>query len=213
MVQMCISRNYVFLVGSGLSCSEGYPSVEEITDEIYSFKDVYKHSDNHFYRGENKSKKELFPEYYEYNCIIKKIICEAKSEIEKYYGNRYVANYEDIYYLIKQISDKFEYENPAILAFIEKLKQKINLLLKENINFDESIANSIKYIENTVWHTLVKKVSNSNILNFILDKLSVSTVHIFSLNHDYLIEQILQNNKINYINGFKPFTKKKNLGS
>lgn len=201
-----MSKNYVFLIGSGLSCAEGFPSIEEITDEIYSLEDTYKSSNSHFYRGEKRPEEELFPEYYEYNTIIKKIIDEIKKEIEQYYRKEYQINYEEIYYMIKQIEDKYENENPAILAFIEKLKQEINPLLNININFDESVLNAVKYIENIVWNVLAKKVENSTILNFLLKELPRIEINIFSLNHDYLIEQILQENKINYINGFKPLT-------
>ena len=60
-------NKFVFLIGSGLSCSAGLPSVDEVTNEIYSLDNTFKHSNNHFYKSECKPSKKLFPEYYEYN--------------------------------------------------------------------------------------------------------------------------------------------------
>jgi hypothetical protein len=197
----------VFLIGSGLSCAAGLPSVDKITDEIFDMENVFKHSDNHFYKNKFKPSKEIFAEYYEYNEVIEKILRIASCEVEKYYSNNYKANYEEIYYLVKQIDDKFEYDNPAILTFIEKVNVEIKSLLKGYINFNESIRNSVKYIEDTIWHILAKKYENLTVLNFLLEKIPENDINIFSLNHDYLIEQIFQEHKIEYINGFKPFNK------
>lgn len=199
-------NKFVFLIGSGLSCSAGLPSVDEVTNEIYSLDNTFKHSNNHFYKSGCKPSKKLFPEHYEYNHIIQKILKIAENEIEKYYGHNYKANYEELYYLIKQVEDKFEYDNPAILPFIEKINKKLKPLLSGHINFNESIRNSVKYLEDIVWQTLAKKIKNSTILNFLVKKLPKIEVNIFTLNHDYLIEQILQENNYDYINGFKPYT-------
>ncbi|MCL4377473.1 MAG: SIR2 family protein [Actinobacteria bacterium] len=194
---------FVFLIGSGLSCAAGLPSVDKLTDEIFDMENVFKHSDNHFYKNKSKPSIDHFPEYYEYNEVIEKILKITSCEIEKYYGNNYKANYEEIYYLVKQIEDKFEYDNPAMLAFIEKVNVEIKSLLKGYVNFNESIRNSVKYIEDTIWHILAQKFENSIVLNFILEKISEVNFVIFSLNYDYLIEQILQEYKIEFINGFK----------
>ncbi|MHB8278687.1 MAG: hypothetical protein ACYDIA_13680 [Candidatus Humimicrobiaceae bacterium] len=56
---------FVFLIGSGLSCAAGLPSVEKITDEVFDIEDVYKFTDGHFYKSKCKPSKELFLKYYE----------------------------------------------------------------------------------------------------------------------------------------------------
>jgi len=200
-------EEFTFLMGSGLSCAAGLPSVDKITEEIFNMENVFKSSDNHYYKSKSKPSEECFPEYYKHNKAIEKILKIANCEVGKYYGNNYKTNYEELYYLVKQIDDKFEYDNPAILAFIEKVNIKIKSLLDSNVTFNESIRNSVKYIEDAVWHILAEKYENLTVLDFLLKEVPKGNINIFSLNHDYLIEQILQEYKIDYVNGFKPYNK------
>jgi len=53
-------KEFVFLIGSGLSCAAGLPSVDKITEEILDMENTFKHSDGHFYKSKSKPPKEIF---------------------------------------------------------------------------------------------------------------------------------------------------------
>lgn len=202
------SKEVAFLLGSGISIAVGLPDIYEITNSIYPLVDVYKSSNGRFYKGIPQNT-DMFPEYLEYNKAISTVIAFCIYKLESYYNNLkyYQVNYEDIYYLISQTHDNLwgEWENPAIVDFEQELGENLNYFINNGLTFLDILANALTYIENMVWHSLTNMISNLEnlkcILNASLDS-EVKTTHIFTLNHDKVIERLFAKNKIKYTDGF-----------
>src|SRR3990167_4204242 len=108
------------------------PSTKSITDKVLSGDGIMRHSDGCFYFGEPLYGHMGFPD--EYVPRITAFLDRIKSEIELYYLKypfKIEFNYEDYYYLASQIFDAEigEYDNPAILPLIEKIKPDLEHLL------------------------------------------------------------------------------------
>ena len=196
-----------FLIGSGTSVSLGLPDTQKITDRIFPLQDVIFFSDGHFYYGKPRLN---FPEELEYNEIINKILQFIIEEIEKsnnYLHKNAVYNYEYLFYLASLLND-FLYgkeENVLILESIKKLKNYLGASLNNfKYGLFEVLIKVIQYIEDMVRINLLVRPKDYEGLSFLKDAYNdkdIDNIHIFSLNHDLVIEEIFKNNN-EFTNGF-----------
>ncbi len=212
----------LFLLGSGISIPAGFPATVELTQRILSGEGVILASDEIFYldndsSGDPLSKKNI-PRIKSFLEVMKKEIDAYKKKFNP--GNSQDANYEELYYLIKQIHDDElqEYDNPALNALIDKISSEItpSLIPDENgmireWTLAELAFHSCNFIFDIVWHSLVitpKRLDHlHSVLEACLDK-TISHVDICTLNHDTLLEQYLVPNlakhQIQLNDGFSP---------
>ncbi len=196
------------LIGSGISIPIGLPNTEEITNNIFPPKDIYLASDSHFYYGKPNP---LIPEQAEYNIIINEIISFIFREIKKsdeFQLRDTDINYEDLFYIASNIRSYVYGSNrdAVVLQFVKKLKLNLAALL-DNFQFGlhEVLNYSVKYIEDMVRINLLYKPTNFDSLSIFSDiykDKKIENIHIFSLNHDILLEEFFRGKK-DFTNGFE----------
>lgn len=197
-------ENISFLFGSGVSYYSSIPSINEITDLVISGNNITRETDNHYYINKpvNYLNDEHNKEYIQNNVILIQQIISTIDTFYSHMDHNHSTNYEDIYFVIRQICDsyQFEYENPAIIDLIIKLKHKLNLTDED---LREISIECVKYIECIIWR-LIKK--NDFVYNQfdILKRINHNDniISIFSLNHDLVLEKFFKNTNITLDDGF-----------
>ncbi|MCC6366048.1 MAG: SIR2 family protein [Bryobacterales bacterium] len=113
----------------------------------------------------------------------------------------HAANYEELYYLAAQLADvDGEYENPAILPFLEDARKRLTSPLHNNL-----FRETTKYIRHVVCDALFKLKPKPDHLRSVIQASkdeSVSRLEIFTLNHDVLIEDSLRAANVRFADGF-----------
>lgn len=192
------------LIGSGVSYYSGLPSLGKITDLVLSGKNVTRETDSQYYINKpiNPLNQSHNKHYITNNVNLIKELVSTINEFYTHMENDHVCNYEDIYFINKQIVDSylFEYENPAIIKLIISLKQKIVILDEE---LREISIETAKYIECIVWRSINRKIRNSDQFNILIPLIrEYNLKSIISLNHDLIVEKFLENNNIEFDDGF-----------
>jgi hypothetical protein len=205
------SPRIIFLFGAGASIPAGMPKTDEITERVLSCTNIGRHSDGSY--------------YFDYNCgtsdqYIKRIRVMTgllKEEVSRFYSQRQedgspLFNYEDIYYVVRQIRDYAEgaQDNPTILPFIEKIRPAIKPYFNstkgetiEQWSLWDISRETVDYIRDVVRGMLKKEPRDLNYLNFIKEAWQAcKAIDIFTLNHDTVIERYLGKESIPFIDGF-----------
>lgn len=199
-----------FLLGSGISIAVKMPSIKEITERILSGKNIHRADNGTYYLGEATNG---FNNEYIDKAV--KFLKRIKIEADNYYKNDREINYEDLYYIATQIydSENREYDNPVVQSFIEKIISDITPLFpgkegehRDEWTLEEISQEAINYVKDIVWRILIsKKPENVDRLkgfkNACLDE-DVSSVDIFTLNHDTVLEDYLSKANVKLIDGF-----------
>ncbi len=184
------------VIGSGTSYVSGILGLGEITKLVESGENIGRVSDSNYYRNQGSTQQT------QKNVIFIKIIKEI---IVEFFNTEKVLrepNYEDYYYLLKQIFDTLykEYENPAIYPLITKLKSHEHFT---NLEFEREVKEAVKYIECVVGFMIFWKGSTLeqfNILPSLIEKFNL--VDVVSLNHDLLLDTYLESSGIKFYDGF-----------
>lgn len=206
-----------FLLGAGVSMPFGTPSGYVLTDELLNPSSLWYQDGSRFslWHGDIN---DPFIKYHPSKEKIETISKFSKiliSETEKYYKLRgRTASYEDIYGLCYTLqdykSDKYVTE-PLIgrsykrilcqCRFQRLFNYKIPQLslvsdfCKLTMSFIKSILSiklNIKDFSSTGLETLMNFIKNSY----------YHKINIFTLNHDIIVEKLLQQNSLNYTDGF-----------
>ena len=201
----------MLFLGSGISFPSGLPSVDKITNSMLD-DDWFDHSDLTFVRGEHTA------EYFRKQNLVPRL--QSFLRILKEYSDSFYlkrkqnsANYEDLFYLCKQINDheSGEVVNPGLIPFIDLINTKIVDICKPipskpeyKIDLKVLTSRSCDFIQNVVWDSLSTKKEPEGMEMIVeLAKLdSIDKLDIVTLNHDLLIEKLLSNNALYFIDGF-----------
>ncbi len=196
--------------GSGISYLSGLPNTDEITNHIMRNK-WHEHTDQNFYPGEHPS--ELYRKT-DITKRIQKFLSILKEFSDPYFRQRRgnEANYEDLFYLCNQIYDNesMEIDNPLLVPFLYQLHNKLvglDIYTKippknKKIDIKYLSERSISLIQNVVWN-LLSTQENPKGLDLILKIIdNFNFIKIATLNHDLLVERILDIHSINYCDGF-----------
>jgi hypothetical protein len=206
------STRVAFLLGSGISRPAGMPSIVQITQRVLSGEEVWRHTDGNYYLGEDRS----LPNLAAHVPRVLKFLHRLEREIDQYYRPQpgRCTNYEDLYYVASQIDDSEsgDYDNPAVQPLIEKIRPEIQPLLVDNENdgiqqwrLQELAGESTSYIEDVTRHSLGKEPTRTDHLNSLKDACldnRLSSVDLFTLNHDTVLEQCLSQNSVQATDGF-----------
>jgi len=189
-----MSNRIAFLVGSGISFHAGMPKMQEITEHVLSGKGV-----------------SLKPGVLDF-------LKRLKMEVDQYYSkhSERATSYEDLYYLASQISDSKlrMIENPAVQAMIDKMDDDVKPPLSPALHgrsiplkLEELAAHTMEYIVGQVVRMLSSPPKSTSYLSAMVDCCKdpqVVQVDIFTLNHDLILESLLQENHIAFCDGFVP---------
>lgn len=191
------------LIGSGTSYFSSLPSVNDITNFIEKGVGVGAHTDSEYYLDgyQGYTHQDYLDNKITNNLLL---ITEIKNVIADFYEltkEEHSVNYEEIYYVIKQIVESFgkEYENPAIIKLIEFLNTRL-----PDHELSHLCYECISYIECMVWQHLDKRNAVNTQFNIIKSlQQSIQVMNVFSLNHDLILESFLKDNDIEYFDGFE----------
>ncbi|OGU39329.1 MAG: hypothetical protein A2X61_00455 [Ignavibacteria bacterium GWB2_35_12] len=202
------------LLGAGFSRPAGFPSTNDITNEILCGWDKW-YKNGIQYRLKSNSREEydnsetaLYPNYLEKVAYFLNLI---KKEIEHYYSSIVKTdirtNYEEIYDFVYHISYAFsrDIDNPITNRIIHSLVPSIKPLNEGNNDLYgelENISNeSLKFIKNVIKIELNKEplaTTYLDIINELNNSTDLKLLSIFTTNHDLLLDNYLKD----YIDGF-----------
>lgn len=211
-----MTKRVSFLFGSGVSMPARMPSVSQITEKVLSGTGVMRHSDGNYYFGQPLYANAGFPD--EYIPRIVTFLERLSVEIKRYYisNPERVVNYEDLFYVAAQIHDSEmgEYDNPIVQAFIDKILPDIEPMfvaqeneIRREWKLHEIAVEATHYIHDIVWHSLSTQPADLDFLLCVKDACQdteISSVDLFTLNHDRVIELFLDRYNIKYTEGFGP---------
>jgi hypothetical protein len=205
-----------FLLGSGVSIPARMPSVNDITEKILSGTGMMRHtSGSYCIREPDGVMKGYVERVVEF---LKRIYPETKNYYRSrpYYTPDFqrMINYEDLYYIALQIydSEMGVQENPVVQAFIDKILSDIEPLFlprkgdrEPAWNLQKIAEETIHYIHDIVYNILrpvSKDVSYLSCIGSACQELGMP-LHVFTLNHDTVLEQYLTESRIEYTVGFE----------
>lgn len=203
-----------FLLGSGISIPACYPSTNDITSRILNGDRVTRHTDSTYYLSESENNHIYIGREFVQPVVI--LLNSLYREIRQLTIDKRDTNYEDLYYIVKQILDNEygEYENPVIGAFIEKItadlegiKTHYPVEIFGPWDFYRLLQEAENYIRDVAWRMLQINLEPDKLkhLNSICNACSdndFENIDIFTLNHDTLLETALDYSHIPYNLGF-----------
>jgi hypothetical protein len=195
-----------FLLGAGASIPAGMPSTADITRTVLSGSGFHRHPDNRYRPGDATWSGYIrVPDLTTLLSLLQACCVCYFSEFIR--GRE--TNYEDLYYLAEQLYDHLclEFENPALDGFARNLRLKCAELgiLRHEYRFEELLAECVRYIEDVVIALLSKQPSSLTHLPALVaacQRTDISRVDVFTLNHDCVLESILQQAAPDYESGF-----------
>ncbi len=202
----------MLFLGSGVSFAFGLPDVSKITTSLLD-EEWHSCSDRTFgYGGEPNP----HPIYQSSNIAprLQKFLKILKESCDKYLSKRRQreSTYEDLFYICQQITDNynFEIDNPLIVPFIAQLKKQTKELctpvpvLGREIDLATLASESCDLIQCVVWYAFYnrEKPKGLDLVIELTRNKKLEELIIATLNHDLLIEQLMFDNDIEYVDGF-----------
>jgi hypothetical protein len=196
----------VFLLGSGISISAGMKTTDETTSQVLSGNNVRRHTAGGYEFGKPLDAHMGFKDEYVPKLTV--FLHVLKGEIDQYFISHFGrdSNYEDLYYVVDQMDDSIsgELDNPVIRPFMDSLLSKIQSIL-DGISLQEIFSETKKYIHDVVWKLLNTEPSSTDYLNTLKEVCfdrELSAIDIFTLNHDVVLERLLEKSRIQFTDGF-----------
>jgi len=182
------------------------PDVDGITERVLSGEGVSRSTDNNYYLGEDRS----LPGLEAHVPAVLHFLGRLKSEIDQYYQDEpdRSTNYENLYYVASQIQDSElrEYDNPAVQSLIDKICPDIEpLLAAQQWRLLDLAGESANYILDVVRHLLTREPPRIGHLASLRDACiddRPSSVDVFTVNHDTVLEQCFSQNDVPFTDGF-----------
>jgi len=214
----------LFLLGSGISMPSGMPGIKKITNAVFA-------EGNPLF--EEDQRRHSIPldhpvsgiRYDDVERATRSMLLLLRSFCDQHHAMRggAGANYEDIYYLAKQVFDyeSREYDNSALFPFFTEFEQKLKTLeneLNRHVHIVETglelervsvsfyAERCMKLIETVVVEKLQLQGSIKG-LDLLREayRSSSGILRVVSLNHDLLLESFFREERI--VDGFKPYSK------
>jgi hypothetical protein len=203
----------IFLFGSGISIPSGLSGVMDITDSIFT-EPYFEHTDQSMIRGEHPS--EYLRNHYDVKPI-QNFLQLIREKCQNYFrtrlGENQLCTYEDLYFIADQIiSERKGFnDNLALQPFIDQIAE-LSFTIRQNytkypqtevIPIEEICEKSKTLIETVVKYGLWDRdvVGLDSIASLVNDK-SINKSHIFTLNHDTLLEKLFSDNCLEFSDGF-----------
>lgn len=218
-------KNLCFLFGAGLSIPAGTPSTKRLSDAIltgnFDGKRIVRNisGDYSIVRMDDPV---VSNQTYDLTSMFA-LLSNVKALADLYYVSKRESNYEDWYYLADQLqsASSGDYDNPAVYEFAFNLKKRLEdrdiwSLHPQGLGNDRILTVSelaCDYIRAVVCLFLNPSNTDLGYLRWIIDSVNdaqVSVKGIFTLNHDLLLEQLFQSEKVNFTDGFE--IKKERVG-
>lgn len=207
--------NIVFLFGSGISRKAGMPCTQQITDKVLSGLPACRETDEHYYTSSSVNQDDCYVK------AVREFLHFIKIWIDFYYSVLPVknTNYEDIYYVSKQIYDGLtgEFDNPLIKSFLDRYWLVLETIFEESkygrgnrlCNWNSQILarEACHYIADMVYESVDPLIISDDLsyLNVLLEPINNITTYqidVFTTNYDLVLEKFFEKNGRSYIDGF-----------
>jgi len=204
-----VGGSLAFLLGSGISCGAGLPSTGEITKDVFAAVGPARESHDPAQRR-----------------ALATFLAALRQETRAYrakIGRPSAYNYEDLYFLAASLWTSMvgEFDNPAVEPFIAKLKEARGLRrflsarhssLWDGSEDDDSrwrlkalAIQACDLIQEVVVRALSRSPSRALDPNGMFRAAAdsdFSAIDIFTLNHDLLLERVLEEAGVDFADGF-----------
>lgn len=197
----------IVFLGSGVSIESGLPLADEITDAVLRGS-WHGQSDLLYSAGKDPNE---YPGRRDEVPNLQTLLTCLKGLVDPFFMNRERghANYEDLYYHVRQIRRHLtkNIPDPGTALFYEKLKKcsipKLGKLLPP-YTFEYLFEMAERYINCVVWNELSTdgKPKGLDALVELTRTSEIGEINIFTLNHDLLVERLFQDAGIDYCDGF-----------
>ncbi len=194
-----------FLLGAGVSIPAGALTTQALTEKIRLVGNYDRYSDGTFVMVGRYDLDD-----HSWRSRVRFMLELLDAHCRRYFNaNRSSRdpNYEDWFYAANQLNEHLseEYENPAIEPFVEKI---VSCTEQPRDQLKETASLVCEYISDVVALELKLKtpITALNHLTCLVDATKDATIEgcdIFTLNHDLLIENVLESNKISFVDGFE----------
>lgn len=196
----------IIFLGSGVSRPTNLPGVNDLLDAIL-WGEWHKHTDQLFYPGPNH---QLYTD--DPTDSVQRFLRYLKGLVDATHAKRgqEPANYEDLFFLIKQIGDqeRGESRNAALESFIEAVRSELHAFPVDQMHFMGGLSFlaamaelASVLIQSVVHHKLATK-ENPKGLDLIVEIAAQHPVTVVTLNHDLLIERVFDDAGISFDGGF-----------
>ena len=206
--------NITFLFGAGVSIPSNILKTSSITNLILEGKNVVRgNAENYYIDDPNRSRETIYAEAPQRVQVFLKIL---KNQLAEYYQNKNRSiNYEDIYNLLDFIFRNYRSTegNPSLKYLMKELEPEIKKLLislDEDLDIKFELNDLLKetkiYIKDLVTIILSQKVESFLGLNFLRNYIKEnpsSQINLFTLNHDTILEQFFESERIEFNDGFE----------
>jgi hypothetical protein len=198
------------IIGSGVSCYSDIPNIQYITEYILTSNEIGRNSDSNYYINGylGYSIQDYLNRYVIDSQLALNIIKEIIDRFYTFIKFEHKTNYEDIYYVVRQIYDSIilEYENPAVLGILQELINRGNF---DEGNIESIMKESVRFIESIVWQLIDVSKIKSNQFDIVDDLIKHANLNtILNLNHDLVLEDWLSSKSILFDDGFQYDNKK-----
>ena len=204
----------MLFLGSGISYASEMPTVKQITDDLLQ-NEWSRYTGGTYFKGRDPSEylEEVYLALAEQQVL--KILAERITEYLSKRGVERRANYEDLYYVLRQLKEEETRDsaNPVAGPFCENVFPLFNKPLEElserhafKYHLSELFSMCQELIADVVAANLRKipeTVVGLDFLRQVVTDPSVSRLTIVTLNHDALVESCLEKADIRYIDGFR----------
>lgn len=217
--------NLLLFLGSGVSFPSGLPGVANLTDRILHGT-YHKNADGEFRPGNhpdsNVQTEDITPALQRFLSLLVVQDERYRQSCTGYYTSdgsyrqtglvdRTSTTYEDLYYLSEQISESTlgRLDNAAVGPFVQLVEREaieaLAELRKEEPKrcFSVLAGEACRFIEAVVAMSLrTERVVGFDVIIELANSPRIDRLDIITLNHDTLVEQILAENGVNFLDGF-----------
>ncbi|MBI4909711.1 MAG: SIR2 family protein [Acidobacteria bacterium] len=181
-------------------------STQDLTSAVLRVDDYTRHTDGSFVRAA--------PHlgacgWSETKPLLRSLLQTVKDQCQHYFDaqrNRREVNYEDLFFAMSQLEEHLseEYENPAIQPFTEVVMKGIRTV-HERMKLAQLVDDAGNYIRDVVALQLCRSPKSRDHLTCLVEAMSDQAFEgcdIFTLNHDLLIESVLNSKELCFVDGF-----------
>lgn len=215
-------QDVVFLLGAGVSLAAGMPSTKELT--CAAFSDTMHLRNGDYYPGDYPQPDEVLRRLArEQVDAVRWFLAYAGSLIARYraqFNDTRAPTYEDLYFLVGQIADdaQGQVDNPLTLLFSEQAEQAFRTVIDDfngkpfpsgHWSAARLALEAVKLIQGMVagklWSPAAQPVKKIGaLLHEAYADPRVRRMHVFTLNHDRVLEAYFAAHGIAFEDGFEP---------